>query len=109
MTEKAQTKRKKPPVEESLLTSGHRACAGCGEALGAKLVMDAAGPNTMVATATGCLEVFSTAFPETAWRVPWIHSLFENSSAVAAGIEAALRNMGKEDINVIAQIGRAHV
>lgn len=105
MTEKAQTKRKKPPVEESLLTSGHRACAGCGEALGAKLVMDAAGPNTMVATATGCLEVFSTAFPETAWRVPWIHSLFENSAAVAAGIEAALRNMGKEDINVIAQGG----
>jgi pyruvate ferredoxin oxidoreductase beta subunit len=105
MTEKTKTKRTKPPVEESLLTSGHRACAGCGEALGAKLVMDAAGPNTMVATATGCLEVFSTAFPETAWRVPWIHSLFENSSAVAAGIEAALRNMGKEDINVIAQGG----
>ena len=49
----AKPKKSKPPVEESLLTSGHRACAGCGEALGAKLVMDAAGPNTMVATATG--------------------------------------------------------
>jgi pyruvate ferredoxin oxidoreductase beta subunit len=53
--------------------------------------MEAAGPNTIATTATGCLEVFSTAFPETAWRIPWIHSLFENSAAVAAGIEACLR------------------
>ncbi len=105
MTESTKTKKQKPPVEESLLTCGHRACAGCGEALGAKLVMDAAGPNTIVATSTGCLEVFSTAFPQTAWRMPWIHSLFENSAAVAAGIEAALRNKGKHDINVIAQGG----
>jgi len=105
MAETTKTKKKKPPVEEALLTSGHRACAGCGEALGAKLVMEAAGPNTMVTTATGCLEVFSTAFPDTAWRVPWVHSLFENSAAVAAGIEACLRNKGVEDINVIAQGG----
>ena len=48
--QKTKPKKVKPPVEESLLTSGHRACAGCGEALGAKLVMDAAGPNTMVTT-----------------------------------------------------------
>jgi pyruvate ferredoxin oxidoreductase beta subunit len=105
MADTAKTKKIKPPVKESLLTSGHRACAGCGEALGAKLVMDAAGPKTIVTTATGCLEVFSTAYPETAWRVPWIHSLFENPSSVAAGIEATLRNKGIEDINVIAQGG----
>ena len=106
MTDIPEVKKGKAPVTESLLTSGHRACAGCGEALGAKLVMDAAGPNTMVATSTGCLEVFSTAFPESAWRMPWIHSLFENSSAVAAGIEAALKSMGKADgINIIAQGG----
>ena len=103
--QKTKPKKVKPPVEESLLTSGHRACAGCGEALGAKLVMDAAGPNSIVATSTGCLEVFSTAFPQSAWRMPWIHSLFENSSAVAAGIDAALKSQGKEGINVIAQGG----
>ena len=107
MTEATKKKKKvKPPVEESLLTSGHRACAGCGEALGAKLVMDAAGPNTYVTTSTGCLEVFSTPYPETAWRMPWIHSLFENSSAVACGIDVALRAQGKRDgVNIIAQGG----
>ena len=106
MAEATKKKKEKPPVTESLLTSGHRACAGCGESLGAKLVIDAAGPNTMVTTCTGCLEVFSTPYPESAWRIPWIHSLFENSSAVAAGIDAGLRALGKrEGINIIAQGG----
>ncbi len=106
MTEAATNKKAKPPVTESLLTSGHRACSGCGESLGAKLVMDAAGPNNMVTCATGCLEVFSTPYPESAWRMPWIHSLFENSAAVAAGIESALKALGREDeAGVIAQGG----
>jgi len=106
MAEQTKSRKQKPPITESLLTSGHRACAGCGEALGAKLVMDAAGSNTMVATSTGCLEVFSTPYPESAWRMPWIHSLFENSSAVACGMEAGLRALGKrEGTNIIAQGG----
>lgn len=89
-----------------LFKSGHTACAGCGQAVAARLVIEAAGANTIVANNTGCLEVFSTKYPETAWGVPWIHSLFENSAAVASGIEAALIYLGKKDaINVIAQGG----
>ena len=65
------------------LTSGHRACQGCGEALGARFVLDAAmratGGQMVAANATGCLEVFSTPFPETSWQIPWIHSLFGNA------------------------------
>jgi pyruvate ferredoxin oxidoreductase beta subunit len=71
-----------------------------------RIVMNAAGPKTMVANSTGCLEVFSTKAPETAFGVPWIHSLFENSAAVASGIEAALKHLGKLDqIRVISQAG----
>ena len=89
-----------------LFKSGHTACAGCGQAIAARLVVEAAGANTIIANNTGCLEVFSTKYPETAWGVPWIHSLFENSAAVASGIEAALIYLGKKDsINVIAQGG----
>jgi len=87
------------------LAPGHRACMGCGEALGARLAVTAAGPNVIVANATGCLEVFSTAYPDSAWNVPWIHSLFENTAAVASGIEAALKALGRADIKVIAQAG----
>src|SRR5579864_9317662 len=71
------------------LNCGHRACQGCGEALGARYALDAAmraTSNQMVAVnATGCLEVFSTLSPENSWQVPWIHSLFGNSAAVATG------------------------
>ena len=89
-----------------LFKSGHTACAGCGQAIAARMVIEAAGANTIIANNTGCLEVFTTKYPETAWGVPWIHSLFENSAAVASGIEAALKYLGKKDtINVIAQGG----
>jgi len=89
-----------------LFKPGHTACAGCAQALAARLVIEAAGKDTIIANNTGCLEVFSTKYPESAWNVPWIHSLFENCAAVASGIEAALIYLGKKDTtNVIAQAG----
>jgi len=93
-------------MSKTLFNPGHTACAGCGQALAARLVIDASGPNTIVANNTGCLEVFSTKYPESSWGVPFIHSLFENAAAVASGVEAALKYLGKkENINVIAQGG----
>jgi pyruvate ferredoxin oxidoreductase beta subunit len=91
------------------LNSGHRACQGCGEALGARYAIDAAMEAThrqlVAANATGCLEVFSTPYPETSWQIPWIHSLFGNTAAVATGIAAAMKAKGKHDTRVIAQGG----
>jgi pyruvate ferredoxin oxidoreductase beta subunit len=91
------------------LDSGHRACQGCGEALGARYAVDAAlraaEGKVIAANATGCLEVFTTPYPQTAWGLPWIHSLFGNVAAVGAGIAAALKARGREDIRVIAQGG----
>ena len=91
------------------LNSGHRACQGCGEALGARYAIDAAmraAHNQIIAAnATGCLEVFSTPYPETSWQIPWIHSLFGNAAAVASGVAAALRVTGRAGARVIAQGG----
>jgi len=91
------------------LTKGHRACQGCGEALGARYVLDAAlratGGKLIAANATGCLEVFSTPYPESSWQLPWLHSLFGNAPAVASGIAAALRAKGRTDVRVIGQGG----
>jgi pyruvate ferredoxin oxidoreductase beta subunit len=91
------------------ITSGHRACQGCGEALGARFVLDAAmratEGRTVIANATGCLEVFSTPYPESSWQLAWVHSLFGNAAAVASGIAAALKAQGREDVRVVAQAG----
>jgi pyruvate ferredoxin oxidoreductase beta subunit len=91
------------------LTSGHRACQGCGEALAARYVLDAAmrasGGDMVAVNATGCLEVFSTPYPESSWQVPWLHSLFGNAPAVAAGVAAALKVKGRTATRVVAQAG----
>jgi pyruvate ferredoxin oxidoreductase beta subunit len=97
------------------LNSGHRACQGCGEALGARYAVDAAMRATegqlIAANATGCLEVFSTPYPETSWQLPWIHSLFGNAAAVGTGIAAALQikarkaGLARSATRVIAQGG----
>ena len=91
------------------LNSGHRACQGCGEALGARYAIDAAMQATnnrvMAVNATGCLEVFSTPYPETSWQIPWMHSLFGNAPAVASGVAAANRIKGRKDVRVVAQGG----
>ncbi|TRZ98749.1 MAG: pyruvate ferredoxin oxidoreductase [Rhodocyclaceae bacterium] len=95
------------------LNSGHRACQGCGEALGARYAIDAAmnasNRQLIAANATGCLEVFSTPYPETSWQIPWIHSLFGNTAAVATGIAAAIKIKKQKgqggDTRVVAQGG----
>ena len=97
------------PSRTNSITSGHRACQGCGEALGARCVLDAAMRATdghlIVVNATGCLEVFSTPYPESSWRIPWMHSLFANAASVASGVATALEVQGREQIRVIAQAG----
>jgi pyruvate ferredoxin oxidoreductase beta subunit len=91
------------------LDSGHRACQGCGEALGARYALDAAMRATngqvVAVNATGCLEVFSTPYPQTSWRIAWLHSLFGNAPAVATGMAAAMKVKGKTDVRVIGQAG----
>ena len=93
--------------QKELFTGGHRACAGCGAAIVARQVMMMAGPDTVVANATGCLEVVSTIFPYTAWNIPFLHSAFENAAATISGAEACYRSLVrqgkiKKKINFIA-------
>ena len=75
---------------------GHRACMGCGEALAVRLVCKALGRNVIIANATGCMEIVSTPLPTTSWEVPWIHTLFENTAAVASGIEAGIKVLSRK-------------
>jgi pyruvate ferredoxin oxidoreductase beta subunit len=96
---------------EDFVSVGHRACQGCAEVLAMRLVHKALGRNTIVASATGCMEIISSPYPETAWKVPWIHVAFENSSSVISGVEAgykALMRKGrypKRKINFVAYGG----
>lgn len=97
--------------KEERFAPGHRACIGCGEALAVRLACKALGNNVIVVNATGCMEIVSSQIPYTSWSVPWIHTLFENTAAVASGIEAGLKvkkRKGRgtpQDVKIVAIAG----
>ncbi|MDA3864285.1 MAG: thiamine pyrophosphate-dependent enzyme [Deltaproteobacteria bacterium] len=94
--------------ERELFASGHKACQGCAPALALRYLLKAAGPNTIVCNATGCMEIISSAYPDISWGVPWIHVAFENAAAVASGVEAGIKalqrkgKISKGKVNIIA-------
>jgi len=98
-------------TKKEIFAPGHRACIGCAEALAVRLACKAMGQNVIVTNATGCVEIISSQLPYTSWRVPWMHTLFENTAAVASGIEAGLKAMVRkgrcveQDVKVVAMAG----
>ncbi len=98
--------------KHEILSSGHRACQGCGELLAVRQVCKAIGPDLIIANATGCLEIVTSSFPDTAWTVPWLHVAFENAAAVASGVESAIKVLKRKgrypsnrDIKIVAFAG----
>jgi pyruvate ferredoxin oxidoreductase beta subunit len=79
-----------------LLESGHTMCAGCGVAVAVNMVTRNCPEETIVCCATSCLEVTTSAYPQTAWNSPWIHTAFETVSAMASGVEAGIKRLKKE-------------
>lgn len=81
---------------EDRLTGGHRMCPGCGAPIIVRQVLMAIKEPVVVSCATGCLEVSTTIFPYSAWKVPFFHSAFENSAATIAGIESAYQSLKRQ-------------
>mgnify|MGYP001027722697 CR=1 FL=1 len=96
---------------KEFLASGHNFCSGCGEVLAVRLALKALGENVIIANVTGCIEVCTTPLPYTSWRVPWMHTLFENAAAEISGTEAGLKilmkkgRMPQRDIKCVAIAG----
>ena len=85
------------PIEpDEYFAPGHRACIGCGEVLALRMVCKALGKDVIIANATGCMEIVSSGMPQTAWMHPWIHVAFENTEAVASGVEAGLKVLARK-------------
>ncbi len=85
---------KELPSDEPL-SPGHRLCPGCGASIVVRQVMLAAPKDTVVAEATGCLEVSTALYPYSAWNRPWVHSAFENAAAVASGVESGFKALAR--------------
>lgn len=99
--------------KKELFTGGHRLCSGCGIPPIVRLILRSTEAHVVATTSTGCLEVGTTIYPYTAWRIPWIHSAFENAAATISGAEAAYKSLkrsgklpgGDKDIKFVAFCG----
>jgi pyruvate ferredoxin oxidoreductase beta subunit len=81
---------------EERLSPGHRLCAGCGAPIAVRQILQAIDDPVVLFNATGCLEVGTTIFPYSAWRVPWMHNAFENAAATCSGAEAMYRSLVRQ-------------
>lgn len=83
-----------------LYCPGHAGCPGCAPSATLINVVDALGKDVVIVNSTGCMEITSSQYPNSSWRVPYIHSLFENASAVASGVSNALKVKGNNHTKV---------
>jgi pyruvate ferredoxin oxidoreductase beta subunit len=83
-------------VRGDRLAPGHRLCAGCGASIVVRQMLAAIDEPVVIGNATGCLEVATTIYPYTAWRIPWIHNAFENAASTVSGVEAAYRSLVRQ-------------
>ena len=92
---------------EELLTGGHSGMPGYGGTIALRQALKALGPRTILCIPASSLATVIAQDLMTALRVPLIHSLFECSAVIAAGIKAALEAKGKTDVTVVSLAGDA--
>ncbi len=68
------------------LAPGHGACPGCGIPVNVNLLLRGMEGNVVLLFQTGCGMVVTTGYPKTAFRVPYVHNLFQNGAATLAGL-----------------------
>ena len=68
------------------LAPGHGACPGCGIPINLNLLLMGIEGNVVLLFQTGCGMVVTTAYPKTAFRIPYLHNLFQNGAATLSGL-----------------------
>ena len=91
--------------EQELLYPGHVACPGCGASLSMRYALKALGDQTMVIIPACCWSIIAGPFPYSSLETPIYHTAFETTGAVASGVSAALKVLGKKDITVMGWAG----
>lgn len=73
------------------IAPGHSACPGCGIPVNLQLLLKGIEGNVVLLFQTGCGMIITTGYPKTAFRIPYIHNLFQNGAATLSGVEEMFR------------------
>jgi pyruvate/2-oxoacid:ferredoxin oxidoreductase beta subunit len=92
-----------PPVE--YMNPGHVGCPGCGATVAMKFALRALGEKTMLVIPASCWAIIAGAHPQSALKVPVLHTAFETAGAAASGLRAALDMKGDTETTVVAWAG----
>lgn len=68
------------------IAPGIGTCPGCGIPVNLNLLLKGIEGNVVFLFQTGCGMVTTTAYPKTAFRIPYIHNLFQNGAATLSGL-----------------------
>ena len=68
------------------LAPGHGACPGCGIPVNVNLLLRGIEGNVVLLFQTGCGMVVTTNYPNTSFKVPYVHNLFQNGAATLSGL-----------------------
>ncbi|MCX7241997.1 MAG: thiamine pyrophosphate-dependent enzyme [Burkholderiales bacterium] len=91
--------------QDPMLCSGHAACPGCIDALSARHILTAMGPDTMAVIPPSCMAIIAGPQPYSSLRVPVYQPTLESSAAAATGLRRALDAQGKHSTHVIVLAG----
>ena len=94
-----------PAAEDAMLCSGHAACPGCIDALSARHVLAALGPDTVAVIPPSCMAIIAGPQPYSSLKIPVYQPTLESSAAAASGIRRGLNARGLHDTQVVVLAG----
>ena len=92
-------------TEEEFVHPGNRACSGCGLSIVYRMGLKALGKNTILVVPPSCLTVLQGLYPVASTKLPCVNVTFASTGAAATGVRAAMKALGKENVNVAAWAG----
>jgi len=91
--------------DEGQFYSGHVACAGCVEALSLRIILNTVGQDAVAVVPPSCGAVICGGYPNSALKIPALHTSLESAAATASGVKRALVTKGKPDTTVLCLAG----
>jgi pyruvate/2-oxoacid:ferredoxin oxidoreductase beta subunit len=92
-------------TEQADFKPGHLGCPGCGAAIALKFALQVLGEKTIMVIPASCASIIVGPYPQSAVKIPILHTAFATAGAAASGVRAALDLKGDTETTVVSWAG----